>query len=121
MARDCAIGCPGKVRKSLSYLYPSFLGLDVVLMGSALYLKPWQVCVRKAAPFSIRNLCWVTESFDVTESSGVTCGELRFLLGLQQEWGWCCPGLTPSIPVIPLTLGRCFLIQLLAQLVGNQS
>lgn len=41
MARDCAIGCPEKVRKSLSYLYSSFVGLDVVFMGRALYLKPW--------------------------------------------------------------------------------
>lgn len=37
--------CPEKVRKSLSYLYSSFLGLDVVLMGRAVYLKPWQVFV----------------------------------------------------------------------------
>lgn len=51
MARDCAIGCPGKVRKSLSYLYSSFLGLDVVLMGSDLYLKPRRVCVRKQHGF----------------------------------------------------------------------
>lgn len=99
MARDCAIGCPVKVRKSFSYLYPSFLGLDVVLRGSDLYLKPRRVRVRKQHRFPSGNPCWVPPS------SGVTCGVLRSLLVL------VLPSPAP-VHVIPLTLGGIFVTQL---------
>lgn len=100
------------------------------------------VCV-KAARFSIRCLCWVTESL------GVTCGVLRFPLELlgraaptkdilgslgvpgvpapagleqlwQQELGFVLPHPCDPSPE-PLTLGGCFFIQPQIQLLGHQS
>lgn len=67
-----AIGCPGKVRKFLSYLYSSFLALGVVvLVGSAGCFKPWQVCVREQQKSLLGHQFW-----------GGTWGVLRLLVRL---------------------------------------